>query len=483
MNVDDQPPTNLHPINPLTILENQSIGTVVGDFNASDPDASSLTYSLVSGVGDGNNSLFSLESNGTLKSSVVFDYENNASTYSIRVQAKDDSNASVEGNFTISLLDGPNRTLTINSNAGGSTTGAGSYDLGDTASLTATPDIGYLFSGWSGDLTSSDLNVSVNMSANKEVNATFVQDTADSDGDGLSNYAELVTHSTDPNDSDSDDDGLTDSDETTIGLDPNTANTALMTFFGNRESTARSDGNTSGIGWVQANPGTYNLFTQAEVNASSATKYASGVSDGNTSGIAYVQANPGTYNLFTQAEVNASSASRYASGVSDGNTSGIAYVQANPASYQLFTLSDLNQSGLVSYAAGFADGNTSGVNYLVNHPGLFGYFTAQEVADSEEMAKKAGSAESLATVQADLASQNLSYVPFLEKMNIKVPHTHNWYYQPGLGWLWTTQDVFPHLYLSPDEDGSPYWLYFDPDRNESAKFYDYQDGQWKELLK
>ena len=256
-----------------------------------------------------------------------------------------------------------------------------------------------------------------------------------------------------------------------------------MTFFGNRESTARSDGNTSGIGWVQANPGTYNLFTQAEVNASSATKYASGVSDGNTSGIAYVQANPGTYNLFTQAEVNASSASRYASGVSDGNTSGIAYVQANPASYQLFTLSDLNQSGLVSYAAGFADGNTSGVNYLVNHPGLFGYFTAQEVADSEELAKKAGSAESLATVQADLARQNLSYVPYLEKMNVKVPHTHNWYYQPGLGWLWTTQDVFPHLYLSPDEDGSPYWLYFDPDRNESAKFYDYQDGQWKEVLK
>jgi hypothetical protein len=68
-------------------------------------------------------------------------------------------------------------------------------------------------------------------------------------------------------------------------------------------------------------------------------------------------------------------------------------------------------------------------------------------------------------------------------MNVKVPHTHNWYYQPGLGWLWTTQDVFPHLYLSPDEDGSPYWLYFDPDRNESAKFYDYQYGQWKEVLK
>ena len=119
---------------------------------------------------------------------------------------------------------------------------------------------------------------------------------------------------------------------------------------------------------------------------------------------------------------------------------------------------------------------------MVTHPGLFGYFTAQEVADSEELAKKAGSAESLATVQADLARQNLSYVPYLEKMSLEIPHTYNWYYQPGVGWLWTTQDVFPHLYLSPEEDGSPYWLYFDPDRNESAKFYDYQNEQWKEVL-
>ena len=32
-----------------------------------------------------------------------FDYETNASTYSIRVQAKDEHNATVEGNFTVTL--------------------------------------------------------------------------------------------------------------------------------------------------------------------------------------------------------------------------------------------------------------------------------------------------------------------------------------------------------------------------------------------
>ena len=35
----------------------------------------------------------------------VFDYETNASTYIIRVQAKDEFNASVEGNFTVTLFD------------------------------------------------------------------------------------------------------------------------------------------------------------------------------------------------------------------------------------------------------------------------------------------------------------------------------------------------------------------------------------------
>ena len=59
------------------------------------------------------------------------------------------------------------------------------------------------------------------MSTDYEVNATFVQDTADSDGDGLTNYAELVTHSTNPNDSDSDDDGLTDEEEINKGTNPN----------------------------------------------------------------------------------------------------------------------------------------------------------------------------------------------------------------------------------------------------------------------
>ena len=58
---------NLTTIDNLSISENQAIGTVVGEFNATDPDGDGSPYQLVSGVGDGNNSLFTLETNGTLK--------------------------------------------------------------------------------------------------------------------------------------------------------------------------------------------------------------------------------------------------------------------------------------------------------------------------------------------------------------------------------------------------------------------------------
>ena len=114
-------PSDLNFTAPLAIAENQPIGTVVGEFNATDPDAgATLTYSLVSGPGDGNNSLFTLETNGTLKTAKTFDFESNASSYSIRVRVKDEFNATVEGSFTVSLTDlyepsQPNHFVDLNS--------------------------------------------------------------------------------------------------------------------------------------------------------------------------------------------------------------------------------------------------------------------------------------------------------------------------------------------------------------------------------
>ena len=109
------------------MVENAALQTVVGEFNATDPEGGVLTYYLVSGTGDGNNSLFLLDTNGTLKTEATFDYESNASTYSIRVQAKDDQNATVESVFTITLTDDVSDNIEASYTVSGGQSGAPYY--------------------------------------------------------------------------------------------------------------------------------------------------------------------------------------------------------------------------------------------------------------------------------------------------------------------------------------------------------------------
>jgi gliding motility-associated-like protein/uncharacterized repeat protein (TIGR02543 family) len=56
---------------------------------------------------------------------------------------------------------------------GGSISGAGSYDAGSIATLTATPAEGYTFTGWSGDVSGSTPSLSVTMDGDKTVIANF----------------------------------------------------------------------------------------------------------------------------------------------------------------------------------------------------------------------------------------------------------------------------------------------------------------------
>jgi uncharacterized repeat protein (TIGR02543 family) len=94
---------------------------------------------------------------------------------------------------------------------------SGSLARGTIATLTATPNTGYIFSGWTGDATGTDNPFSLTMDADKVIGAIFTQDLGDSDGDGLSNYRETVVYGTDPAKSDSDDDGLSDAWELGVG--------------------------------------------------------------------------------------------------------------------------------------------------------------------------------------------------------------------------------------------------------------------------
>ena len=97
-------PSAVFAVDALSAAENQTVGAIVGEFNATDPDGDAVIYSLVSGAGDTHNALFTLDQNGTLKVAGALDYET-ANTLSIRVQAKDELNATTEGNFAVTLSD------------------------------------------------------------------------------------------------------------------------------------------------------------------------------------------------------------------------------------------------------------------------------------------------------------------------------------------------------------------------------------------
>ncbi|HOZ79215.1 MAG TPA: InlB B-repeat-containing protein [Ferruginibacter sp.] len=64
-------------------------------------------------------------------------------------------------------------TATASPTAGGTVTGAGTFASGATATLTATPAAGYVFSGWSGAVTGTNNPVTITMTANSSVTATF----------------------------------------------------------------------------------------------------------------------------------------------------------------------------------------------------------------------------------------------------------------------------------------------------------------------
>ena len=94
----------------------------------------------------------------------------------------------------------PIRTLTAEESTNGSIASTDSHKLGANTTVTATPDLGYLFTAWTGDASGSDNPLTITMDGNKAIGATFTKDTADTDGDGFSNYDELVVHETDPAD-------------------------------------------------------------------------------------------------------------------------------------------------------------------------------------------------------------------------------------------------------------------------------------------
>ncbi|WP_196803240.1 cadherin repeat domain-containing protein, partial [Dolichospermum circinale] len=97
----NETPTNLT-LSTSTVAENKTVGTVIGNLSTTDPDtANTFTYSLVSGGGATDNSLFTI-TNNQLKTNAVFDFETKNS-YSIRVRTTDQGGLFFEKQLTIGV--------------------------------------------------------------------------------------------------------------------------------------------------------------------------------------------------------------------------------------------------------------------------------------------------------------------------------------------------------------------------------------------
>ena len=140
-------------------------------------------------------------------------------------------------------------------------------EVGESVEISADPKQGFLFTGWSGDANGSTNPITITVDSAKSITANFVQDLNDTDGDGLSNFAELVTHGTKVDDNDTDNDGLLDNEEIQIGTDPNISDSDIINFFNSKatsdQDNARSAGQTAGISMVTSNTSAYNLVTQS----------------------------------------------------------------------------------------------------------------------------------------------------------------------------------------------------------------------------
>ncbi|MFC2157746.1 SBBP repeat-containing protein [Acidobacteriota bacterium] len=91
-----------------------------------------------------------------------------ANTNPMTVTMNQDRN--IKANFVLQ------RTLIITAGANGSTDpapGTHTYDDGAVVTITAVPDIHYESSGWTGDVTSSSLTITVTMNSNRSVNVGF----------------------------------------------------------------------------------------------------------------------------------------------------------------------------------------------------------------------------------------------------------------------------------------------------------------------
>jgi len=105
------------------------------------------------------------------------------------------------------------------------------YTAGQTVSASAVPNPGYIFKNWTGSLSSTSNPLAIIMDGDKSISVSFDKDLSDSDGDGLSNYDEIIVHGSNPNLQDTNNDGISDGVSVGLGYSPLLNFTAIKNYY------------------------------------------------------------------------------------------------------------------------------------------------------------------------------------------------------------------------------------------------------------
>ena len=138
--------------------------------------------------------------------------------------------------------------LTVGSSPGGTTDPVDPVVFFEVVAteVLALPLDGYVFESWTGDISSTNNPLVFTIDSDVTITANFGQDTADDDGDGLTNYQEIWVYGTDPNNKDTSGDGIWEGEAVAIGVNP-------LNDYSNF------------VGVVQSRPGGFGLFAESEI--------------------------------------------------------------------------------------------------------------------------------------------------------------------------------------------------------------------------
>lgn len=147
-----------------------------------------------------------------------------------------------------------------------------------------------------------------------------------------------------------------------------------------------------------------------------------------------------------------------------GYNGGITWITKNRSNY------DLNTSAEIQYELGYQQGYSDTLIWLKENNASLYYeselngFSEQAAIDQTNRVKE----------ELSVGVSGLAHIQQFRDEH--PPHAENWYYQPGLGWLWTNRSIFPLIYFAdPDDSVGGRWVY-------SIKSEDLEDGSYYDFL-